>query len=69
MSLDHLRVWGKSVLGSAAIHAQSPWDELQAALAPASLHTKIRKGGTGTRGIMYSQGHKLPVSLIGKENP
>lgn len=44
MSLDRFCVWGKSELDSAAIHAQSPWDEFQAALAPASLHTKISPG-------------------------
>lgn len=69
MSLDRLLVWGKSVFDSAAIHAQAPWDELQAVLAPASLHTKMQEGGTGTQGLMYSLGDKLPGSLIGKENP
>lgn len=44
MNLDRLCVWAKSVLDSAAIHTQSPWDEFQAALVPASLHTKISPG-------------------------
>lgn len=69
MSLDCWCVWGKSVPDSAATRAQSPWGEFQAALAPASLHTKTRKRGTGTRGLMHSLRDKLPVSLIGKENP